>query len=267
MLIIKYKSPFNKLWKNKDPFYEVSLISGKIYRQIKNRKTIKFFISYESFFIKLHYGITISEVLKNIFSFRLPVLDARQELNAIYHLKKFNINTMDVYAVGVKGLNLFTRQSFLITKELNATISLKDYCKNWYKHKPKFQTKINIIRALALIISDMHCSGLNHRDCYLCHFLLDESYYNTNGDIILYIIDLHRAQIRKRIPKRWRDKDLMGIYFSSLELGITNRDIYRFLKTYFDLDLRTIFSIESDLIKKAKNKSILIKKRTERRGL
>ncbi len=265
--MINYKSPFDLLWKDKDPFYEVGLITGEIYRQVKNRRTIQFSVDGESFFIKLHYGITISEILKNILSFRLPVIDARQEWNAIKHLEKYNIDTMDAYAVGVRGANPLNRESFLITKDLNPTISLEDYCRNWAKSPPKFIVKLDLILKLASIVSSMHSSGLNHRDCYLCHFLLDEKCYQVDEKLKIYIIDLHRAQIREQVPKRWRDKDLIGLYFSSLGIGLTTRDIYRFLKVYFNADLRTIFKQQKKLIDKAQKKALVIKERTERKGL
>ncbi|USE76561.1 lipopolysaccharide core heptose(I) kinase RfaP, partial [Escherichia coli] len=31
----------------------------------------------------------------------------------------------------------------------------------------------------------------------------------------------------------WRDKDLIGLYFSSMNIGLTQRDIWRFMKVYF----------------------------------
>ncbi|MDX4946863.1 lipopolysaccharide core heptose(I) kinase RfaP [Providencia manganoxydans] len=265
--MIKYKPPFDKLWEGKDPFHEVNMITGKIYREVKNRRTLQFYVGEKSFFIKQHYGISISEILKNILSFRLPVIDARQEWNAIQHLEKNNINTMDAYAVGAKGINILTRESFLITKDLSPTISLEDYCKNWLNNSPAFNEKLNLNLKLASVVSAMHQSGLNHRDCYLCHFLLDTDSNKSEKDKKIYIIDLHRAQIRSCVPKRWRDKDLIGLYFSSMNIGLTSRDIYRFLKQYFNSDLRTIFRQHRKLIKKAKVRALIIKERTERKGL
>ena len=72
----------------------------------------------------------------------------------------------------------------------------------------------------------MHDNGLNHRDCYICHFLLKKS----TGK--LHVIDLHRAQIRKRIPYRYRVKDTAGLYFSAMDCGLTRRDLLRFIAVY-----------------------------------
>ena len=70
----------------------------------------------------------------------------------------------------------------------------------------------------------------------------------TPTDLKLSLIDLHRAQIRNRLPRRWRDKDLAALYFSALDIGLTRRDFYRFLRLYFDRPLRRILSEEATLL-------------------
>ncbi|MST95429.1 MAG: hypothetical protein EXS33_09230 [Pedosphaera sp.] len=40
----------------------------------------------------------------------------------------------------------------------------------------------------------------------------------------LFVIDLHRAQLRDRVPARWLVKDLGGLLFSALDCGLTRRD-------------------------------------------
>ena len=49
----------------------------------------------------------------------------------------------------------------------------------------------------------MHSNGINHRDYYICHFLLDVS-----ADV------------------------LTMLYFSSMRIGLTWHDIYRFMSEY-----------------------------------
>ena len=63
-------------------------------------------------------------------------------------------------------------------------------------------------------------------------------------NIKLYLIDLHRAQIRRSTPKRWVIKDLTGLYFSSKDIGLTQRDLYRFMKMYRNKPLREIIGSE-----------------------
>jgi heptose I phosphotransferase len=48
----------------------------------------------------------------------------------------------------------------------------------------------------------------------------------------LYLIDLHRAQMRAQVPTRWLVKDLASLYFSAVDIGLTQRDVVRFLRHY-----------------------------------
>ncbi|AHN25136.1 Lipopolysaccharide core biosynthesis protein WaaP, heptosyl-I-kinase [Gilliamella apicola] len=258
------KSPFEQLWLQKDPFTEVELISGKVYRAVKQRKTLNFQLEGESYFIKIHRGTTIKEIVKNLISLRLPVLDAKQEWDAIHRLEQAGVNTMDGRAFGRKGLNPLTRHSFIITKDLNPTISLEDFTKSWITHPPSYNLKRSLIIYLANMTAKMHAAGVNHRDCYLCHFLLDIPLFENNQQIKLSVIDLHRAQTRDKVPTRWRDKDLIGLYFSSAKIGLTNRDIWRFLKVYFNKPLKTILRDEHKLITSAQQKAERISKRTKK---
>ena len=86
-------------------------------------------------------------------------------------------------------------------------------------------------------------------------------------ELKISVIDLHRAQIRNQVPRRWRDKDLIGLYFSSLNIGLTQRDIFRFMRIYFGKSLRDILSEEKVLIQQADSKAEKIRERTERKSL
>jgi len=89
----------------------------------------------------------------------------------------------------------------------------------------------------------MHQHGLNHRDCYICHFHLDISAGRQRVDpenLHLHVIDLHRAQIRSRTPRRWIIKDLGGLYFSAMNIGLTRTDRLRFVRTYEQKPLRQV---------------------------
>jgi heptose I phosphotransferase len=94
----------------------------------------------------------------------------------------------------------------------------------------------------------MHRAGVNHRDCYICHFLLHTDKPVTADDFKLSVIDLHRAQTRAVITQRWRNKDLAALYFSALDIGLTRRDKLRFLSGYFQQPLREILARESALL-------------------
>ncbi|MDF7670535.1 lipopolysaccharide core heptose(I) kinase RfaP [Orbaceae bacterium ESL0721] len=260
---IELKTPFDTLWRNQDPFYNVEQLKGEVFRAVKQRKTLNFQLNGNSYFIKIHRGITVKEILKNLLALRKPVLDAKQEWVAIHRLQQAGVPSMNGRAFGRKGFNPLTRHSFIITEDLNSTISLEDFTKEWFQFPPLPTLKRALIIYLANMVARMHQAGVNHRDCYLCHFLLDIPLFEK-GEIKLSVIDLHRAQTRARVPKRWRDKDLIGLYFSSRDIGLTRRDIYRFLKVYFNQPLKTILNDERALITQAERKAERIRRRTEK---
>ena len=49
---------------------------------------------------------------------------------------------------------------------------------------------------------------------------------------LVSVIDLHRAQIRKSVPFRYQVKDVAGLYFSALDLPLSRRDVWLFIKNY-----------------------------------
>lgn len=259
--------PFDKAWEGKDPFEEIRKIKGTTYREVKTRHTLNFQFNGESFYIKIHQGTTLKEILKNLFSLKLPILGARNEFEAINRLHELGVDTMEVVAFGERGLNPLTRESFIITKDLNPTISLEDYCKDWKSNPPPHAVKKALIEKVSEMVRNMHEGGVNHRDCYICHFLLQQP-WNIDSRPHLSIIDLHRAQIREKVPKRWRDKDLVALYFSTLNLNLGITDYVRFLKTYFyGSSLREILRAEKKLLSNASKKADAINERTIRKGL
>nr|WP_113868642.1 lipopolysaccharide core heptose(I) kinase RfaP [Brenneria salicis]NMN90076.1 heptose I phosphotransferase [Brenneria salicis ATCC 15712 = DSM 30166]RBP59242.1 heptose I phosphotransferase [Brenneria salicis ATCC 15712 = DSM 30166]RLM28302.1 lipopolysaccharide core heptose(I) kinase RfaP [Brenneria salicis ATCC 15712 = DSM 30166] len=265
--MIELKEPFASLWKNKDPFKEVDKLDGDVFRALESRRTLRFSLADQSYFIKIHRGTTLKEALKNLVSLRLPVLGADREWNAIHHLSKLGVNTMQGVGFGQRGLNPLRRHSFIITEDLNPAISLEDYCAIWPVNKPSRYEKRRIIQRVAEMVRNMHAGGINHRDCYICHFLLHLPYAPYSDDLKISVIDLHRAQIRKKVPIRWRNKDLIGLYFSSLNIGLTQTDIFYFLKIYFNQPLKMILANEKKLLSEAKIKADKIKHRTERKSL
>ncbi|MBE5253804.1 MAG: lipopolysaccharide core heptose(I) kinase RfaP [Enterobacterales bacterium endosymbiont of Blomia tropicalis] len=261
------KEPFKSQWENKDVFAQVKQLQGETYRQVGTRRTIQFNFAEESYFLKYHSGTTIREILKNIVTLKMPVLGADNEWQAINRLKRHGIATMEGVAYGKKNWNPLNRESFIITEDLNPAISLEDFCQDWKVNRPSPSVKYTLIRSLASTVRRMHQIGINHRDCYLCHFLLKQSLEGNEGEVDLFIIDLHRAQSRHHVPRRWRDKDLIGLYYSTLELGLNARDYLYFLKIYTGLDYSSVIKKEARLIKAALKKSQKIQQRTIRKSL
>ena len=187
--------------------------------------------------------------MKNLLVGRAPILGAGNEWQAIHRLTAIGIDTMRAVAFGQRGWNPARRHSFLITEELAPTISLEDFCREWAHQPPPTALKHALIRRVADMAGRMHRAGVNHRDFYLCHFLLHLEPQPTAQNLKLSLIDLHRAQSRTQVPRRWRDKDLAGLYFSALGIGLTQRDFLRFLRVYFARPLRAILREEAPLLR------------------
>ena len=238
----------NQLFYKKDTFTEVQNIEGKVFRKYENRITKQFEAQNKKYFIKFHGPVGWREIFKNLFQIKTPVIGAQREYEALNHLSKNNINCPQIKGFGKKGINPADSSSFIITEELYGTLSLEEFfLKNLHKNL-SFNQKCNLIKASASIIRKMHSSGLNHRDLYLCHLHVKEDIDFNN--IKIYLIDLHRAQIRSSVPLRWTIKDLGGFFHSAIQFNFTERDFYRFLMSYFDCSLRDLFGRHQRIIGK-----------------
>ena len=225
--------PFKTLWAGKDPFAEVEALQGQVYRELEGRRTLRTEVAGRGYFVKIHRGIGWGEIAKNLLTAKWPVLGAGQEWRAIQRLQEVGVATMTAVAYGERGSNPAQQHSFIVTEELAPTVSLEDFSLDWPQNPPAPALKRALIAEVAQMTGCMHRAGVNHRDCYICHFLLHTDKPVSASDLRLSLIDLHRAQIHASLPLRWRNKDLAGLYFSALNIGLTRRDKLRFLKGYF----------------------------------
>ena len=173
------------------------------------------------------------------------------------------------------------RQSLIVTDEIPKAISLEDLFKDkkfWGRNVNKLPDKICfkrwLIEQLAQTARVLHKSGANHRDFYLSHFLLQrtkESHEPTPENSNLFLIDLHRMQIHKPTitawfkaicigmlklqrpqppqsvtPSRWKMRDVSGLHYSSMDLGLTKRDLIRFIATYENISNRQVLETLQD---------------------
>lgn len=240
--------PFKTLWSGRDPFLAVETLKGEVFRELEARRTLRSEVGARGYFVKIHRGVGWAEILKNLLSLRLPVLGAHNEWLALQRLTGLGVDTMRSVAFGQRGSNPAARHSFIITEELAPTVSLEDFCRDWPDQAPPPAFKRALIARVAAMAGRMHRGGVNHRDFYICHFLLHLDPAPTAEHLKLSIIDLHRAQVRDRLPRRWRDKDLASLYFSALNIGLTRRDVLRFLRGYFGRPLRDILNQEAELL-------------------
>jgi heptose I phosphotransferase len=220
-------------WAGRDPFRTAATLPGEMYREKEGRRTLRFVHDGRGYFLKYHAGIGWGEILKSLSQAKAPVLGAAQEKRAIEALRSAGIDTMTIAGFGEQGLSPASRESFIVTDELADTLSLEDVCESWPDNPPVPAVRRHLVTRLADISRLMHQAGVNHRDYYLCHFLVDrDRAQRQDFSGPLYLIDLHRSQVRLRVPRRWRVKDLGGLYFSAARSGITRRDIVAFIRAY-----------------------------------
>ncbi|MEA3290915.1 MAG: lipopolysaccharide core heptose(I) kinase RfaP, partial [Pseudomonadota bacterium] len=233
----------------KPGFDDMMAMSGEVFREAPGRRTVRLERGGKRYFLKTHTGVGWQEIMKNLIYFRLPVLGAMNEWHGIHHIDRLGISTLTAAGYGTTRGNPAKRRSFILTDDLSGTVSLEEFCGAWRHHPPRRLDEVHykrwLIRRLAEIARDIHNSGANHRDFYLCHFLLKPGYRDGELDpksSRIHVIDLHRMQIRRRTPTRWAVKDISGLYFSSMDVGLTDRDRFRFMKIYRSCSLRHALS-------------------------
>lgn len=235
-----------------DPFKAVLALKGQVVRAREGRCTLYVRLREGDFFVKIHRGIGWKEIGKNLLQLRLPVVSARNEWQALRRLPEFGIATPTLVGYGIRGHNPARLQSFVITEALEHTVTLEILCQPWLHNPPRspaaLRLKRVLIKKVAQIARLLHSNGINHRDFYLCHFRLQVPKFKQpedlleqgEGDIRLYLMDLHRAQMRRHTPRRWIIKDIGSLYFSALNIGLTRRDLLRFMRVYRNCSMHKV---------------------------
>ena len=221
-----------------DPFDAILALEGEIFREHKNRRTFRVELSGRPYFVKIHGHTSWRELLKNGSRGRAPVLTAQPEWDAVKQLERLGVPTVSVAGLGIRGRSPAGLESFIITEALEGFVHLDDVARLW-RDLPD-PTAFRLRRAAALEIASaartLHTNGLNHRDFYLCHFMLRDRDWSVSSalPLDLHVIDLHRMQHRASTPRRWAVKDMAGILFSALDEPMSTGDAIRFMERYFD---------------------------------
>tara|TARA_B100001146_G_C16186997_1_gene437328 strand:+ start:1594 stop:2475 length:882 start_codon:yes stop_codon:yes gene_type:complete len=250
--VIFLNPEIKKFFSNQDPFQKAKEIEGTIYRDFANRVTKEFKINENSYFIKVHLGLGWREILKNYAQLKQPSFGAHDEWKALNKLQEIGIKCPEPVAFGRQGINPSQLESFIITKSLDNTVSLEDLTLEWKRKPPSKAMRDSVLRNVAELCKRMHLEGINHRDLYLCHFHVNKD----NPSKETYLIDLHRAQLRKHLPNRWIVKDIGGLLHSAIDLNFSKRHFYQFFKIYFNCSIRELFLYHSKFIKSSSERAI-----------
>lgn len=234
------RQELKQVWPESEVFDQVEALQGEVYRALANRRTLRVSINKRFYFVKIHSAVGWTEIFKNLFTLRMPVVGALNEYQACLILKSAGLRVPAVAGFGIRGFNPAARESFIISDAVEPSISLEDFCAAWSERKPETAIKHQLIDQVANMTRILHAQGLNHRDLYICHFLLDKTALQ-NAEYELTLIDLHRAQKRRRVPRRWLVKDLGSLLFSSMDIGLQKKDWFRFIVKYTQAPLEQAF--------------------------
>ena len=78
-----------------DLFETVFAIDGEVFRNVKNRKTMRFVFNGRNYFVKIHRGVGWKEIIKCLSMGKKPVLGAENEYEAIRLLVPYEAILMD----------------------------------------------------------------------------------------------------------------------------------------------------------------------------
>ncbi len=223
-----------------DPFMWVDRLPGRVFRSVAGRRTQRVKLGGTVMFLKRHSGVGWLEIGKNLLSGRLPVLGAGNEFRAARALLAAGVSVPEPVGYGERGDNPATRESFILSIAVEPSISLEDLARAWRDKRPAAADRWRLLAEVADMVAAMHSTGVNHRDLYICHFLMHPDSFPAAPELTL--IDLHRAQVRTSVPRRWLVKDLGALWFSAADTLPTRRDAFRFIRRYAKVSLRAELS-------------------------
>lgn len=171
-------------------------------------------------YIKRYTKYPLKEAVKQAFSLKLHRFDAVHEWNALRAFHRAGLDTMVPMAVAEPGKG----------RSCNLTLGIKNYVKAAELFKDFSQEdearKNTLIEKIAILAGRMHAAGFSHQDFYLVHMFVCPA---ENDKI--YLIDLQRLIMRKKLGRRWRVKDLGQLLFAARPY-VSDEDINKFREIY-----------------------------------
>lgn len=179
---------------------------------------------------------------------------ASREWHVINRLHELGVPTMHPAACIEEFDEGRVKRAALLTVGLNAPESLQTLILEEFSEYAQPGRRQAIARELGATLRRMHDGGVNHRDFYLVHIRVG------SGDR-LFVTDLNRADIRKRVTRRWRVKDLAALLHSAPSSVVTATDMARLARAYFGESLRH----HRTMIKAAQRKAARMTAHTRKR--
>jgi len=191
--------------------------------------------------VKLHlkrHRQTPLQALEGLLKLQRPIVNARREWRMTLRLRCLGIATPVPVAFGERRRWGLERESFTLTLDIPDAARLEDYIRDRFppdggRSPGQRELARWIISEVARIARTLHGAGFNHQDLYLGHFFVQE----RAGTRTMFLIDHQRVFERRRLPLRYRIKDVGQLYYSSRKFPqITPGDRMSFFKAYLGLD-------------------------------
>jgi heptose I phosphotransferase len=176
-----------------------------------------------------------------LYRLRKPVVSARTEWEGAAILSAAGVRVPKVLGKGERGRYPHAIESFVVLNALKNCETLEHFKHGWmgFTASRWVALKRALIDEVARMGQTMHSQGINHRDFYINHFLINRDLirnWQPGQSIPLNLIDLHRVQHRPQVPQRWLVKDLASLLFSAMDIGLTSADTARYLRIYLGAD-------------------------------
>lgn len=268
-----YFNNLDKLFGNDEPYAVASALQGETFRELEQRRTLRFSYQGQTYFIKQHAGSTLKEILKNYAQLKKPVSGAANEWFALLHLASNGIHCARALAFFDDEKPLLRRRSFIVMSDLDTHIDLETFTlSNAWPRLGKAQRRA-LIKAVAKTARKMHDAGIAHRDFYLCHLLVPQQQLDALEDagqpgaasLDVYLIDLHRATYRQTIATRSIEKDLGGLFYSVLDIDISWPELVYFIRQYSGGSAKQAFAKNRRLWHNAWRRGVAIYRRYHKR--
>ncbi len=236
---------------------------GEVVRAVARRRTLRVELDGRCFFLKLHEGVGLREVLKSWLALKAPVLGARNEFDACRHLARCGIRAPRVAAFEESSGLPQARASFVLTDALLHHTDLETLSDGWVGTPPDVRELRRLVLQTADLARHFHEAGVAHRDFYICHLLRDDE----DPDGPLAVLDLHRARIFPALPDRWRERDLAALLYSVMDLPLHPRAKLRFLRRYAGRPLREVLRTDGAFWRRVEARAQRLYAKGQRKGL
>jgi len=231
--------PFARLLKRTRPDRETGYISI----EVEHEKEGVVFIETLRIYIKRAWLNLLRLALQSVRKFRVPFSDSFEEVRAFVALQQVGLEAPHPIAA-CTVTRLIKRRTAIATLDIGHFERLTSLLE-----RVDFQKRREVARRLGRLVARMHNAAINHRDLYAEHIV-----FLKDGGIVL--LDLNRAQVRHRLPQRWRVKDLAALFVST---NAPATDKLRFLLTY--LNIPSLTPVAKRLARKVLKRAAQLAKR------